>query len=144
MENSKERNIRFFVCVLTCVGRKKQKNHLGGDFIKKNNKQRNYIKKSLNKFVEENYSADVNDAGFMYGLIDDYLYLYDIKAMLADDIEKRGVNYECFNAKGESSFKKNESIADYNRTEQTMIRIQVQIGIRTSGGISKEGYGDLL
>ena len=106
--------------------------------------KRAVVRQSLIKFVEDNYSADDTQVGYLFNLCDEYMELLDISAKLRADIKRRGVNYEFINSKDEVIYKKNESIAELNRTVQSMVRIQVQLGIRPQNAVSKGDGHDLL
>ena len=102
--------------------------------IKKRGKTRGSdIRLSLINFIQENYSDADEKVGYLFGLVDDYMAMYDVAQKLRADIKKRGVNYQFIDSKDNEVTKKNESITDLNRTTQTMIRIQIQIGIRPVG-----------
>lgn len=88
------------------------------------------IKKSLVRFVESNYTDDQEEVAYLHHLIDEYIELMKIANKLRRDIKKRGVNVVFIDKNGNDITKKNESIAELNRTVQSMIRIQIQLGIR--------------
>ena len=102
------------------------------------------IRQSLVNFIEENYSDNDNQVGYLFGLADEYMELFDIVSKLRSDIKKRGVNYEIIDLKGNLTIKKNESITDLNRTVQSMVRLQIQIGIKPQNNQNGGGTDDLL
>lgn len=68
-------------------------------------------------------------------LVNDYLSLWEIKNMLIQDIKKRGVAipWQTLNKDGEivqSGCKKNESIAELNKTNAQMLKILRELGIK--------------
>lgn len=68
-------------------------------------------------------------------LIDDYISLWEIKENLIKDIKKRGVSikWETYNKDGEvvqSGYKKNESIAELNKTNAQMLKILSELGLK--------------
>ncbi|MGI6629362.1 MAG: P27 family phage terminase small subunit [Bacillota bacterium] len=68
-------------------------------------------------------------------LINDYMELWDIKNRLIKDIKERGVSirWETYNKDGEvvqSGYKKNESIAELNKTSAQMLKILSELGLK--------------
>lgn len=68
-------------------------------------------------------------------LVNDYMALWDIKNKLIQDIKKRGVaiKWETYNKDGEvvqSGYKKNESIAELNKTNAQMLKILSELGLK--------------
>ena len=76
-------------------------------------------------------------------LINDYMALWDIKNKLIKDIRQRGVSvrWETYNRDGEivqSGYKKNDSIAELNKTNGQMLKILNELGLKASAS----GAGD--
>jgi P27 family predicted phage terminase small subunit len=76
-------------------------------------------------------------------LIDDYISLWEIKEKLIKDIKKRGVSVEWDNGGGQSGYKKNDSIAELNKTNAQMLKILSELGLKAekqepSGGGHEE------
>src|SRR5690554_4674329 len=68
-------------------------------------------------------------------LVNDYMSLWDIKNKLIKDIKERGVSirWETCNRDGEvvqSGYKKNESIAELNKTNTQMLKILSELGLK--------------
>jgi len=68
-------------------------------------------------------------------LVNDYMALWDIKNKLIKDIKERGVSirWETYNRDGEvvqSGYKKNESIAELNKTNAQMLKILSELGLK--------------
>lgn len=68
-------------------------------------------------------------------LVNDYMALWDIKNKLIKDIKERGVSirWETYNRGGEvvqSGYKKNESIAELNKTNAQMLKILSELGLK--------------
>lgn len=68
-------------------------------------------------------------------LVNDYMELWDIKNKLIKDIKERGVSirWETYNRDGEvvqSGYKKNESIAELNKTNAQMLKILSELGLK--------------
>jgi phage terminase small subunit len=101
----------------------------GGGVLAKPSKGR--IKKDLldqleRKGVQGKYYID---------LVNDYIALWEIKNMLIKDIKERGVSipWETYNRNGEvvqSGHKKNESIAELNKTNAQMLKILKELDIK--------------
>lgn len=68
--------------------------------------------------------------------VDDYLAMWDVKNMLIEDIQERGVTVP--GARGE---KKNDSIGELNKTNAQMLKILSELGLETSE-IKIEGEDD--
>ncbi len=88
------------------------------------------LKESLIQFVRENYSEDDEKINYLHCLIDKFVELDIIAQQLRDDISTRGINVEFEDKNGNVTTKKNESIAELNRTTQSMVKLQVQLGIK--------------
>ena len=67
---------------------------------------------------------------FYTSLIDDYLALWDMKNALIEDINDRGVSIEWNNGGGQKGRKKNDSIAELNKTNGQMLKILSELGLR--------------
>jgi hypothetical protein len=65
-------------------------------------------------------------------LINDYLALWEIKNLLIKDIRKRGVVTEYQNGANQWGYKKNDSIAELNKTNGQMLKILNELGLRAA------------
>ena len=93
--------------------------------------KKNEIKKDL---------FDQLDRNGVYGkhyldLVNDYMALWDIKNKLIKDIKERGVSvrWETHNKDGELvqfGHKKNDSIAELNKTNAQMLKILNELGLK--------------
>lgn len=63
-------------------------------------------------------------------LINDYMCLWEIKNQLIKDIKARGVSVEWNNGGGQKGFKKNDSIAELNKTNAQMLKILNELGLK--------------
>ena len=63
-------------------------------------------------------------------LIDDYMALWGVKNNLIMDIRARGVSVPWNNGGAQSGFKKNESIAELNKTNAQMLKILNELGLK--------------
>ncbi len=65
-------------------------------------------------------------------LVNDYMKMWDVKNMLQDDIEERGVSVYWCNGGGQEGYKKNESISELVKVNKQMLKILLDLGIRAS------------
>lgn len=65
-------------------------------------------------------------------LVDDYLKLYDIKNMLIDDIEERGVKVEYRNGEFQFGYKKNDSVTELTRVNNQMLKVLADLGLKAA------------
>ena len=94
--------------------------------IKNAQKERELIKKDL---IEQlNKKGAIQQ--FYISLVDDYLSLWDMKNALIEDIELRGVSIEWNNGGVQQGRKKNDSIAELNKTNAQMLKILSELGLR--------------
>lgn len=89
-------------------------------------KERGLIKKDLLEQLEKKGATQK----FYISLIDDYLALWDMKNKLIEDIKERGVSIEWNNGGGQNGRKKNDSIAELNKTNAQMLKILSELGLR--------------
>jgi len=88
--------------------------------------KKNEIKKDLLAQLERN-----GIAGKHYlDLVEDYIALWEIKNMLIADIKKRGVSIYWCNGGGQEGYKKNDSIAELNKTNAQMLKILSELGLK--------------
>ena len=63
-------------------------------------------------------------------LVNDYMALWDIKNKLIKDIKRRGVSVYWCNGGGQEGYKKNDSIAELNKTSAQMLKILNDLGLK--------------
>lgn len=97
---------------------------MGGDVLAK----RNEIKKDLLDQLERNGVF----GKYYIDLVNDYMALWDIKNKLIKDIRERGVSVHWSNGGGQEGHKKNESIAELNKTNAQMLRILNELGLKAT------------
>ena len=86
------------------------------------------IKKDLLDQLE-----DKGILGSMYSdLVNDYMNLWEIKNSLIKDIKERGVSCVYNNGGGQSGYKKNDSIAELNKTNAQMLKILSELGLKAT------------
>lgn len=65
-------------------------------------------------------------------LVEDYMSLWIVKNLLIDDIKARGVSIKWNNGGGQSGYKKNDSIAELNKTNAQMLKLLNELGIKAT------------
>lgn len=92
-------------------------------------KRRKVVEQDLLDQLERNgtYGA------YYVDLVADYMALWDIKNWLIEDIAKRGVAVEYQNGREQWGTKKNDSIAELNKTNAQMLKILQNLGIKPTG-----------
>jgi|SRR5690554_3753998 len=63
-------------------------------------------------------------------LINDYMALWEIKNQLIKDIRERGVSIPWQNGPNQRGHKKNDSIAELNKTNAQMLKILNELGLK--------------
>lgn len=76
-------------------------------------------------------------------LVNDYMAMWDIKNKLIKDIKERGVTVEYNNGGGQKGYKKNDSIAELNKTNAQMLKILNELGLKPSRSDSDQYDGNL-
>jgi len=78
---------------------------------------------------------------FYIDMVNDYMALWEIKNKLIADIKKRGVSVHWNNGGGQEGYKKNDSIAELNKTNGQMLKILNELGIKPSRSDGDEDDG---
>lgn len=89
---------------------------------------RNEIKQDLLYQLEENGTRGKH----FEDLVSDYMSMWDIKNKLIDDIKLRGVAIAWANSATQQGHKKNDSVAELNKTNAQMLKILQQLNIKAS------------
>lgn len=76
-------------------------------------------------------------------LIDDYMAMWDIKNALIADIKSRGVSVFWQNSVTQMGFKKNDSIAELNKTNAQMLKILNELGLKAEPQIRTDADDEL-
>lgn len=88
--------------------------------------KRDRIKSSILK----NLTQKLIDGQVYIDLVEDYLAMWDIKNALIADIKQRGVSVYWQNSETQQGYKKNDSIAELNKTNAQMLKILNELGIK--------------
>lgn len=102
------------------------------ELVPGNKKLRRKIEKDLR---EQLFLMGATQAHFM-DLVDDYMALWDVKNLLIEDINERGVTVP-----GVRGAKKNDSIGELNKTNAQMLKILSELGLKTSD-LKEDGEED--
>lgn len=65
-------------------------------------------------------------------LVNDYMTFWDIKNMLQEDIESRGVAILWQNSETQKGYRKNDSVSELIKVNTQMLKILFDLGIRAS------------
>ena len=65
-------------------------------------------------------------------LVNDYMKFWDIKNMLQEDIESRGVAILWQNSETQKGYRKNDSVSELIKVNTQMLKILFDLGIRAS------------
>lgn len=67
-------------------------------------------------------------------LVEDYMKMYIVKELANEDIESRGTSVEYNNGGGQKGWKKNDSVDQFLKTNQQMIKLLDMLGISPIAG----------
>lgn len=85
------------------------------------------VKKSDKLDIENDIKSQLDKLSkfgkFYDDLVNEYIYLIDVREKLKSDIKKKGVRYTFVNGNGIEQEKPNESIANLIKIEQIMLKI---------------------
>lgn len=93
------------------------------------------IKKDLLDQLEEH---GIRELSHYVSLVDDYISLWEVKNMLIEDINLRGVNVEYNNGGGQKGYKRNDSVSELTRVNGQMLKILSELGLRGADMVPKE------
>ena len=71
-------------------------------------------------------------------LVNDYMALWDIKNALIDDIKEKGVSVKYQNGANQWGYKKNDSVAELQRTNNQMLKLLSHLGLKPSRAEAEE------
>lgn len=69
---------------------------------------------------------------FYVDLVYDYMAMWDVKNKLIKDIEEKGVSVRYQNGENQFGYKKNDSVAELQRTNNQMLRLLDHLGLKPS------------
>lgn len=77
-------------------------------------------------------------------MIDDYIYLVELKEILQHDIDLNGIRYKTTGGNGFTTYKPNESCERLLKTNAQMLKILQDLELKSPDEEPKEGEGDDL
>lgn len=84
--------------------------------------------------VKEDLIAQLEKDGvvgeFYLDLVNDYMAMWDVKNMLIEDIETKGVSVRYQNGENQFGYKKNDSVAELQRTNNQMLKLLSHLGLK--------------
>lgn len=92
------------------------------------NEKRETIKDDLLDQLERNGVV----GEFYIDLVNDYMAMWDVKNKLIKDIEKKGVSVRYQNGENQYGYKKNDSVAELQRTNNQMLKLLDHLGLKPS------------
>lgn len=69
---------------------------------------------------------------FYIDLVNDYMAMWDVKNKLIKDIREKGVSIRYQNGENQFGYKKNDSVAELQRTNNQMLKLLDHLGLRPS------------
>lgn len=69
---------------------------------------------------------------FYVDLVNDYMAMWNVKNKLIKDIEEKGVSVRYQNGENQFGYKKNDSVAELQRTNNQMLRLLDHLGLKPS------------
>ena len=87
---------------------------------------RELIKKDLLSQLKERGMTQ----SYYISLIDDYLYLWDVKNELVENIRENGVTITYNNGGGQSGEKKNDCVPELTKVNGQMLKLLNELGLR--------------
>ena len=92
------------------------------------NQRRHLIKTDLLDQLERNGVV----GEFYIDLVNDYMAMWDVKNKLIDDIQEKGVSVRYQNGENQFGYKKNDSVAELQRTNNQMLKLLDHLGLKPS------------
>lgn len=86
--------------------------------------------KKIKKSLEDQLKAQGKTADFYMDMINDYMYYWNLKKELTDDIKERGLRYTTTNGNGVITEKANESIVNLQKTTAVMLKILADMKLK--------------
>ena len=99
-------------------------------------KESTRYKNIMNSLVEQLSDSNGLISEHYLDMIEHYMALWTTAKALEADIEKRGVTVKWNNGGGQKGVKKNESVAELNKTLQQMSKLLESLGIKPTDVVS--------
>lgn len=85
------------------------------------------------------------DKSYYFDLVNQYCEMFAICRALIADIKERGVSISWSNSATQKGYKKNDSIAEFNKTNAQMLKILNELGLRGADlNVDSNEIGSLL
>lgn len=98
-------------------------------------------KSEIRESLIEQLTVKGKTTKYYLDLVDDYMSYYDLKKKLKKDIKEKGVRYVTSNGNGKTVEKSNESIVNFHKTTQIMLKILCDLGLQEPvNGSDTDGY----
>jgi len=99
--------------------------------------------RNLKKKMQEDLIDQLHSNGW-YGehykdLIQDYMFLFDMKDDLQKDIRERGLRYPTINGNGFEQLKPNESVQNLLKVNAQMLKILSDLGLQEPSVLKQDG-----
>ena len=91
--------------------------------------------KKIRKSLLDQLERGGNDLPHFKSLVEDYMKMYVIKELAADDVMERGTVVEYRNSETQYGSKKNDSVDQVLKTNQQMIKLLDMLGIKPDAGM---------
>lgn len=86
------------------------------------------------ELIKKDLLSQLNERGmtqsYYISLIDDYLYLWDVKNELVENIRENGVTITYNNGGGQSGEKKNDCVPELTKVNGQMLKLLNELGLR--------------
>lgn len=84
------------------------------------------------------------DGKHFIDLINDYLFLYDLKKKMQNDIKKRGLRYETISGSGVKTEKPNENVQNILKVNAQMLKILSELDLKEPSAVADGDNSDYL
>lgn len=92
------------------------------------------LRKEIHSDLLKQLSANGTHGKHFVDMLSDYMKMWDLKNKLIEDIEARGVTIQYQHGAGQHGYKRNDSIAELNKTNATMLKLLDQLQIKANAG----------
>ena len=80
--------------------------------------------KIIGKDIQDQLERVSKYGKYYEDLVDDYMYLLEVREKLKKDVKKKGIRYKFTNGNGIEQEKPNESVANLIKVEQLLLKIR--------------------
>lgn len=133
--------------VVVLIGRKLLKFHVRGGVLMgyKLNKIEVQKQSQIRDDLTNELISQGKDKSYYFDLVNQYCEMFAICRALIADIKERGVSISWSNSATQKGYKKNDSIAEFNKTNAQMLKILNELGLRGANlDVDSNEIGSLL